>query len=191
MKGSKKGKKSFADGLDASLDFTLNEDNAKDRPSMFAIDAETTDRFIEQLTQQEETPLPAIATALPKTAKEAKKNKSFSDRLSNFFDDSSAEEFGSSQLAAIKRSSTKNSAATSPTRPLVGIDQLLNRTLVEDEDRSTQARRITFVLPDDKLEKLKTLAREQGKPLNELVRELIEWHLSGQAKASAKKKAKV
>lgn len=188
MKGSKKGKKSFADGLDASLHFTLHEDNAQDRPSMFAIDEETTEKFIEQLTQAEaaDAPAPAVAVAPAPKAKEAKKQKSFADRLASFFDDSSAEEFSGNQLTAIKRSKT-TAAATSTSRPLVGIDQLLNRTLIDDEEQNAHSRRITFTLPDDKLHALKELARTQGKPLSELVRQLIEWHLEGQPPLKNKK----
>lgn len=163
MKGQKKGKKTFSDGLEEILHHTLFEDNLHDKPSMFELVPTPA-----VLTTQSTAP-PIIDT---KAVKNTKKNKSFADNLEDFFKNSIDEGFDS-QIVSIKRNIIRNDE-----RPAIGIDVLLQKTLVEEEQTPANQQRITFVLDTPKIELLKNIARVEQKPLNSVLLELIEMYLS-------------
>jgi hypothetical protein len=167
MKGSKKGKKTFSVELGEQFHHVLHEDNLRDNPSMFTFDRPT-EELIEKLIIAEEE-----ANALP-TKSSKKKSKSFTETLEDFFNESIESESKTSQpLATVKRNIQRNS-----TRLAVGIDVLLNRTLVEEEELPQNIKRLTLVLDDQKLEQLKKIARKSNKKINDVVLELIELYIS-------------
>jgi hypothetical protein len=179
MKGSKKGKKTFSEGLGELLHHTLYEDNLHDKPSMLIFD-EPTEEFIEKLMAVEDTP-PNSDDSNKSNSKQRdkKKNKSFTNRLEDFFNDS-VEEGSVGRITSVKRNITRDQS-----RPTVGIDVLLQRTLVEEEQLPESTQRVTFVLDADKVEKLKQIARRDNKQLNEVVLELIELYLGSRPSNNA------
>jgi len=162
MKGQKKGKKTFSDGLEEILHHTLFEDNLHDKPSMFELAPPPV-----VLSTQSTAPLQDN-----KAVKNTKKNKSFADNLEDFFKHSIDEGFDS-QIVSIKRNIIRNDE-----RPAIGIDVLLQKTLVEEEQTPNHQQRITFVLDTPKIEQLKNIARLEQKPLNSVLLELIEMYLT-------------
>lgn len=179
MKGSKKGKKTFSEGLGELLHHTLYEDNLHDRPSMLIFD-EPTEEFIEKLMAVEDNPTKNDSSKTSSSKqRDKKKNKSFTNQLEDFFNDS-VEEGSVGRITSVKRNITRDQS-----RPTVGIDVLLQRTLVEDEQLPESTQRVTFVLDADKVEKLKLIARRDNKQLNEVVLELIELYLSSRPNSNA------
>lgn len=179
MKGSKKGKKTFSVELGAQFHHALHEDNLRDNPSMFTFDAPT-EELIEKLIVAEEE-----ANALP-TKSTKKKSKSFTETLEDFFNESIESENKTAQpITTVKRNIQRNNA-----RPAVGIDVLLNRTLVEEDDLPQNIKRLTLVLDDQKLEQLKKIARKSNKKINDVVLELIELYISQLPAATKAAKAK-
>ncbi len=162
MKGQKKGKKTFSDGLEEILHHTLFEDNLHDKPSMFELVPPLV------LPQLSNTP----QTETNKTVKHTKKNKSFADNLEDFFKNSVDEGFDS-QIVSIKRNIIRNDE-----RPAIGIDVLLQKTWVDEAQTPQNQQRITFVLDTPKIEQLKNIARVEQKPLNSVLLELIEMYLN-------------
>lgn len=169
MKGQKKGKKTFSDGLEEILHHTLFEDNLHDNPSMLALN----DLFHTATAPPTEQPPAPKATAEPsKTTKNTgKKTKSFAENLEDFFKESLDEVFDG-QIATVKRSIVRKNE-----RPAIGIDVLLQKTLVDEESTPEHTQRVTFVLDAQKIEQLKVIARQEHKQLNEVVLELIELYL--------------
>jgi hypothetical protein len=179
MKGSKKGKKTFSEGLGELLHHTLYEDNLHDRPSMLIFD-EPTEEFIEKLMAVEDNPTKTDSSKTSSSKqRDKKKNKSFTNQLEDFFNDS-VEEGSVGRITSVKRNITRDQS-----RPTVGIDVLLQRTLVEEEQLPESTQRVTFVLDAEKVEKLKLIARRDNKQLNEVVLELIELYLSSRPNSNA------
>lgn len=170
MKGQKKGKKTFSDGLESILHHTLFEDNLHDKPSMFD------DNPPEIIFTTTQSPTIDIVAKNTKT----KKTKSFADNLEDFFKDSLNESFDS-PIVTIKRNINKNSE-----RPAIGIDVLLQKTLVEEENVPTHQQRITFSLDMERMEKLKNIARQENKPLNAVLLELVELYISNRQSTKPK-----
>jgi hypothetical protein len=162
MKGQKKSKKTFSDGLEEILHHTLFEDNLHDKPSMF------------ELVQQPiilHPPANIITVDVSKTIK-PKKSKSFSENLEDFFKESLDEGFDSS-IVSIKRNISRKDE-----RPTIGIDVLLQKTLIDDEQTPAHLQRVTFVLDTPRMEQLKTIARQEQKPLNAVLLELVELYIA-------------
>ena len=172
MKGSKKGKKTFTDNLGAVFSHTLYEDNFYDNPSVLVFNDSEAEKTIDKFLAVEaniEDPLNHHKTPANKK-KETKKQKTFADTLEGFLSNS-IEEAYDSQLSHMKRTVPRTS------RQPIGIDVLLNRTLVDEEPEAEAGRRITFTLESDKIEKLKVVARSSNKMLNDLLLEMIERFL--------------
>lgn len=179
MKGSKKGKKTFTEGLGELFHHALHEDNLRDKPSMLIFN-EPAEELIEKLIVAEE------AASSPDAAKQSrKKNKSFTNQLEDFFNDSVESEAKTQPITTVKRNIQRNAP-----RPAVGIDVLLNRTLIEEDELPEKIKRLTLVLDDDKLARLKEIARKHNKKINDLVLELIEMYIGQLPSQSTKGQAK-
>jgi hypothetical protein len=157
--------------LEEILHHTLFEDNLQDRPTIFGITEPTPLPSTEKKPSNIAAVAPTAAqTNLPKTPK-SKHQKSFADNLEDFFKDSLDEVFDG-QIATIKRSIIRKTD-----RPSIGIDVLLQKTLVEEDEPTLNTQRLTFVLDAQKIERLKQIARQQKKQINEVIMELIEMYL--------------
>lgn len=176
MKGSKKGKKTFTENLGEVFSRTLYEDNLYDKPSMLIFDEAGAENAIDRIlaveaNMDDKTLKNQKETNTTTKKKETKKQKTFADSLEGFLSNSIEEAFDGGGINQIKRSIPRTA------RQPIGIDVLLNRTLVdEDQDKET-AHRITFTLEADKIEKLKIVARRSNKLLNDLLLEMIEGFL--------------
>ena len=106
--------------------------------------------------------------------------KSFSDSLEAFFQDSIGDFLRAedTELALMKQQVKKPGQAP---KKAVGIEALLRRTLKEEQEAELQAQtaRLTLILDQDKIERLKRIARQENRPLQELVTELLERYLQG------------
>lgn len=167
----KKGKKTFSDGLEEILHHTLFEDNLQDRPTIFGITEANPLPTSEKKPATVSVVAPTAAQTNPPKPPKGRHQKSFADNLEDFFKDSLDEVFDG-QIATIKRSIIRKTD-----RPSIGIDVLLQKTLVEEDEPNLNTQRLTFVLDAQKIERLKQIARQQKKQINEVVMELIEMYL--------------
>ncbi|MCH2042779.1 MAG: hypothetical protein MK212_01450 [Saprospiraceae bacterium] len=161
MKGRKKNKKSFADGLDMLFTQTL-EDNLQDNPSMLDV--------------EQPSPKKKIRTKKSTPTKSRKTNrKSFSTDLELFFKESIESNIDGAEVTEIKRNIIKDNK----NRKAIGIDVLIQRTAqpTKAEPVKPTTKRVTFVLDKSKIEGLKTVARSQKKYMKNIISDLIEEYL--------------
>lgn len=160
MKGRKKNKKSFADGLDMLFTQTL-EDNLQDNPSMLDV---------EQPSEKKKKRTKKSTTKSRKTSR-----KSFSTDLELFFKESIESNIEGAEVTEIKRNIVKDNK----NRKAIGIDVLIQRTANPTKAAPVKpsTKRVTFVLDKTKIEGLKNVARSQKKYMKNIISDLIEEYL--------------
>jgi len=169
---AKRNKKSFSTDLESLFEHTLYEDNAQDNPSVLTVEKE------EKSTQKSKQ----------KTSKKRKSSrKSFADNLESFFKESIESSFGKdgTSVAEVKRGVVQNKDG----EKAVGIELLLKRTVPESpEEKETngsrkakqKTRRLTVVLNSKKIDQFKTIARQENKPMRQILDKLIEAYILDQ-----------
>ncbi|WBM75716.1 hypothetical protein [Saprospira grandis] len=169
---AKRNKKSFSTDLESLFEHTLYEDNAQDNPSVLTV-------------EKEEKSSPK---SKKKTGKKRKSSrKSFADNLESFFKESIESSFGKegTSVAEVKRGVVQNKDG----EKAVGIELLLRRTIPESpEEQETngsrkakqKTRRLTVVLNSKKIDQFKTIARQEKKPMRQILDKLIEAYIREQ-----------
>ena len=156
MAGRKKNKKSFSSNLANLFEQRLTEDNAQDKPSMFE-------------AKKEEEKKTKKSTAKRTT------RKSFSTNLEHLFQESL--DILDGDISSAKRQNLAKSG-----KRAVGIDLLIKRTTAENVNVKREAvkpmtKRVTVVLETDTIDMLKSIAKEQKRPLTKLMAQLVEEFL--------------
>lgn len=143
---SKKGKKSFSDGLGSLF-------NNLDDPKI------GTDQEVNTVDRPKR-----------KRKEQAESKKSFADDLNIFFQEAikeSVEEKTQEIKSGVKTNNRKRR-----TKPVFGIDSLIRKTL-KDGQMNTGRKRISFTFDVDKIDKLKEIASVEKARIRDIVDELI------------------
>ena len=166
---AKNNKKSFSDDLSNIFEYTINEDNKKDKTD-FLSGSEKVKGNVAVADENKEN-----------QEKRKVQRKSFSDGLESFFKESIEDMLGDQgTVTEIKQGLIKKGS-----QKAVGIDVIIQRTLTksqEDDDeifeKFPKTKRITFVLDTEKVEHLKNIARNEKKHMRQIISSLVDSFLN-------------
>jgi hypothetical protein len=166
---AKNNKKSFSDDLSNIFEYTINEDNKKDKTD-FLSGSEKVKGSVAVADENKET-----------QEKRKVQRKSFSDGLESFFKESIEDMLGDQgTVTEIKQGLIKKGS-----QKAVGIDVIIQRTLTKSQEADDEifekfpkTKRITFVLDTEKVEHLKNIARNEKKHMRQIISSLVDSFLN-------------
>ena len=178
---SKSGKKSFVKDLSQALAYQILEDNLRDDTSTLLPETPNPSKPEEKpTTKTKKTKTPTTKTETSNNKPNKKNNKSFQASLEAFMNQSI--EDNPPQGPQAKRKEQLQNQAQKSSLQSMGLDLLLQNTLGQDlyeqHNNEPSTKRLTVVLEEDKIEKLKQIARKRKLALRDLVEELVESFLA-------------
>jgi len=149
-------KKKFAEGLESLFDESLSETFERRNPLL------------------EEKPKPSK----PAKSKKRSSGKTFESDFNEMFEETLRETV-QEKAKEIKKKTSTDATKRRTRKPSSGLDMLIRRTVESSEidfEPGTK-RRITFLFEEEKIEKLKKIARLRKAYLREIMNELVEEYI--------------
>ena len=153
-------KKRFTSGLD----------------SIFDAEENTSEELL-----QEDSPL-LVKTKEPKVVRKPKKrsSKNFTSDLDSLFEDALKETLEEKAQKIVKDKSKVSPSRKERTRAVYGLDALIRRTVdtnFDEEHKNNIKKRVTFIFENQKLKKLKKIAKVEKSFLKDIIGRVIEEYI--------------